>query len=221
MLARLTFGCVLGVFCALPSHAEAPKPDREVILFIRHAEKSPNGFGQLSCRGLNRSLALAAVLAARYKHIDAVFAPDPSQQKPDGALSYDYVRPLATVEPTAIRFGLPVHAAIGYAETDKLLAALQVSEFSNAVVLVAWEHHQLNDMVPKLVGSLLGDTKAIPKWERSNFDSIWRVTIERDGSKATASFTEDHQDLNDQSDLCPNSAAPPLEQPSPYLPEHK
>lgn len=221
MRLRLELGLLLGLLGPVPACADAPKPDRETILFIRHAEKALNGFGQLSCRGLNRSLALAAVLATRYKHIDAVFAPDPSRQKPDGALSYDYVRPLATVEPTAIRFGLPVHAAIGYSEAEQLLAALQVPEFRNATVLVSWEHHQLNDMVPKLVNSLGGDAKAIPKWERGNFDSIWRVTIERDGAKTTASFSEEHQNLNDQSDLCPNSAAPPLEQPSPYLLEQK
>ena len=130
-----TFGPVL--LLSPNCSARADGMTTETILFIRHAEKASDGFGQLSCKGLNRSLALADVLAARYGRIDAVSAPDPSMQKSDGALSYDYVRPLATVEPTAIRFDLPVHAAIGYSQSDKLLAALRVDGFRAATVLVA------------------------------------------------------------------------------------
>lgn len=176
----------------------------ETILFIRHGEKSPDGYGQLSCKGLNRALALAGRLQSRYGRIDAVFAPDPSQQKPDGALSYDYVRPLATVEPTAIRFGLPVHAAIGYSEAGKLLEALAQPAYRNATVLVAWEHHQLQSLVPDLLASFGIDGKSVPKWRSDDFDSIWRVTIGRgmDG-QAKAAFAAEHQDLDGEPDQCP------------------
>ena len=188
----------------MPVVPAAAEPQRETLLFIRHAEKSPDGYGQLSCKGLNRALKLGPRLAERYGRVDAVFAPDPSRQKPDGALSYDYVRPLATVEPSAIRFGLPVHAAIGYSETEKLMAALLVPAFHGATVLVAWEHHEMNTMVPALVASLGGDRASVPEWKGGDFDGIWRVTITRDGPGApTVAFAAERQGLDGQPDACP------------------
>ena len=59
--------CVL-----LLSVASAWATDTETLLFIRHAEKPPAGLGQLSCKGLNRALALGAVLAMTYGKIAAV-----------------------------------------------------------------------------------------------------------------------------------------------------
>jgi hypothetical protein len=82
----------------------------ETIVSIRHGEKPPGGLGQLTCRGLNRALALPTVLLAKYGSPQFVFAPNPTQ-KVDGKghNEYFYVRPLATIEPTAIRCGLPVN----------------------------------------------------------------------------------------------------------------
>lgn len=39
----------------------------ENIIFIRHAEKPSDGLGQLSCKGLNRSLALPNVIIGLMK----------------------------------------------------------------------------------------------------------------------------------------------------------
>ena len=175
----------------------------ETILFVRHGEKPADGLGQLSCKGLNRALALPAVIAKKYGKVDAVFAPDPSHQKPDGEASYDYIRPLATVEPTAIRFGLPVQASLGYSEIDPLRDALLTPSYRNATVLVGWEHHALNAMVPKLVASL-GGKDTVPDWAKDDFDSIWRLTIERTGGTTTATFAVDREGLDGQPDTCPN-----------------
>ena len=80
----------------------------ETIVFIRHGEKPNGGFGQLNCQGLNRALALAPIIAKSFGRPDAIFAPNPSRPKEDAGRLYDYIRPLATIEPTAIWFGLPV-----------------------------------------------------------------------------------------------------------------
>ena len=48
---------LLSICCA---HAE------ETIVAIRHAEKPPASLGQLTCKGLNRALALPKVLIPRY-----------------------------------------------------------------------------------------------------------------------------------------------------------
>lgn len=77
----------------------------ETIVCIRHGEKSPDGLGQLTCRGLNRALALPKVLLGKFGSPQFVFAPNPTQKvdaKSEKA-GYYYVRPLATIEPTAIR----------------------------------------------------------------------------------------------------------------------
>lgn len=91
---------------------------------VRHGEKPANGLGQLTCEGLNRALALPRVIEAKYGRPDVIFAPDPAHQKDDRGTKYDYVRPLATIEPTAIYFGLPVNTSIGFADIDGLHAAL-------------------------------------------------------------------------------------------------
>ena len=80
----------------------------ETIVFIRHGEKPEGGFGQLNCQGLNRALALAPIIAKSFGRPDAIFAPNPSHPKEDAGRLYDYIRPLATIEPTAIWFGLSV-----------------------------------------------------------------------------------------------------------------
>ena len=190
--------CVL-----LLSVASAWATDTETLLFIRHAEKPPAGLGQLSCKGLNRALALGAVLAKTYGKIDAVYAPSPQHQKEDGDGAFDYVRPLATVEPAAVRFGLPVHADFGYKKTDELVDALLAPKYRNATVLVAWEHHRLDTMVPLLVKDLGGDASTVTEWAKDDFDSIWRITILRDGASVKASFSHDKQGLDGQPDTCP------------------
>ncbi len=88
----------------------------ETIVCIRHGEKPHGGLGQLTNRGLNRSLALPEVLLKKYGTPQFIFAPNPSE-KVDGA-KYFYIRPLATIEPTAIRCGLPVNTEFGYLEIE-------------------------------------------------------------------------------------------------------
>lgn len=200
-----TTATTASAFALLLAQAAAaePRPARETLLFIRHAEKPDGGLGQLSCKGLNRALALTAVIRDKYKHLDAVFAPDPSSQKEDGDAAYDYVRPLATVEPTAIAFGLPIQSSLGYKEIDKLTEALLAPTYRDATVLVGWEHHQLNKMVPRLIGSLGGNVKTVPDWAKDDFDSIWRVTIERTSERTSVSFALDKEGLDGQPTDCP------------------
>src|ERR1700761_5123363 len=62
----------------------------ETLVFVRHGEKPAQGFGQLNCQGLNRSMALPAVIAAKFGKPDALFAPDPGQQKNDSGHPYYY-----------------------------------------------------------------------------------------------------------------------------------
>src|SRR5208282_3099691 len=92
----------------------------ETIVCLRHGEKPAGGLGQLTCRGLNRALALPNILLAKYGTPQFVFAPNPTQQVNDKDGTYYYVRPLITIEPTAIRCGLPVNTQFGFREIERL-----------------------------------------------------------------------------------------------------
>ena len=50
-------------------------------MFIRHGEKPANDDGQLTCQGLNRALALPAVLTAKFGKPDFIFAPLTTRRK--------------------------------------------------------------------------------------------------------------------------------------------
>jgi len=76
---------------------------QETIVAIRHAQKPAGGLGQLTCQRPNGALALPKILIGRFGRPDAIYAPDPADQVNDGSNhEYSYVRPLMTIEPTAI-----------------------------------------------------------------------------------------------------------------------
>jgi hypothetical protein len=176
----------------------------ETIVLVRHGEKPVTGLGQLDCHGLNRALALPQVVAKTFGRPSAVFAPDPSQQMQDHGVSYDYVRPLATVEPTAIFFGLPVNASFGFANTGGLQAAVEQPIYRNALVLIAWEHRLIETIAQKLLSAHGGDASVVPKWQGDDFDSIYVVTIAGAGNPAKASFAHQHEGLDGQPNTCPH-----------------
>jgi hypothetical protein len=196
----------LAVLAAAISATELKaEPLTETLVFIRHGEKPQAGLGQLSCKGLNRALALPAVIKAGFGKPDAIFAPDPSIRKEDGGASYDYIRPLATVEPTAIAFGLPVDTSFGYEDIASLQAALDKPEYRKATVLIAWEHKQITALSRQILGANGGDADQVPKWKGKDFDSISVIRIVRDGDKTTASFERRKEMLDRQSDTCPGA----------------
>ena len=183
------------------SAADAAKV--ETIVLIRHGEKPPAGLGQLNCQGLNRALALPAVIRKAFGPPAAIFAPNPAEQKPDYGTLYDYVRPLATVEPTAIAFGLPIHADIGQVRIKELQRQLELPVYHDAFVLVGWEHRQIVPLAQELLHRHGGDPKLVPDWNYDDFDSIYVVKIYRSGTDMTASFEVGHEGLNGQPTSCP------------------
>jgi hypothetical protein len=175
----------------------------ETIALIRHGEKPAAGLGQLNCQGLNRALALPAVIRKVFGKPAAIFAPNPAEQKSDNGTLYDYVRPLATVEPSAIAFGLPIHASIGQLRIDDLRQQLDLPTYHDAFVLVGWEHRELVPLAQALLQEHGGDPKLVPKWNDDDFDSIYLLKISRTGGTTTASFEVSHEGLNGQPTSCP------------------
>ena len=215
-LLRGSVCAALGLFPLLPqlSMAALPTGEREeTIIFVRHGEKPARGLGQLNCQGLNRALALPAVLLAKFGKPDFVFASDPHDKKIDGDQAYNYVRPLLTVAPTAVQFGLPINTSFGYEDIQGLQKELADPRYHHAVVLVGWEHRLLEQLVKAMLKSTddtsVGAKSGVPTWKGSDFDSIYVVTVRRNGPETTTRFTLEHQQLDGQTLACPVAAPKP------------
>jgi hypothetical protein len=146
-------------------------------------------------------LALAKVLPAKYPTPQFVFAPNPTQ-KSDGD-NYYYVRPLATIEPTAIHCGLPVNTQFGFRQIRELEGELEKEAYQNATIYIAWEHVLLDDFAKDMLQRHGGDSTQVPAWPAQDYDSIFLIKITRDKGRESVAFTIDHEGLNDLSDDCP------------------
>ena len=67
--------------------------------------------------------------------------------------TYSYVRPLATIEPTAIRLGMPVNTQIGFLQIAELQQALLQPAYAHSLIFVAWEHIKLYEFAKQMLQS--------------------------------------------------------------------
>ena len=180
---------------ATSAHAE------QTIVFFRHGEKPPGGLGQLTCQGLNRALALPDVLLRKFGRPDYLYAPNPAVKMPDPAGSFFYVRPLATIEPVAIRAGRSVNTRYGYNDVAGLRNVLVTSSKANATVFVAWEHAYLVRVVQSIIDAYGGGT--VPGWTSGDYDNLYVVRITYANGRIDADFDRDRQGLNGLPTTCP------------------
>jgi hypothetical protein len=200
MIKSRRFGIFLVSFFAvmlsftLPSHAEK-------IVIMRHGEKPPAGLGQLDCQGLNRALALTGVLATKFGKPDRIFAPDPAEEIFDLDVGYNYTRPLVTIEPAAIYFGVPVNTNYGHSNTDDLAAELLDPEHDFELIFVTWEHVNAVELMKKII-SLVGGSVSVPNWPNSDYDSLYILNIDP-RNKAALTLTHEQEGLDGLSTICP------------------
>jgi hypothetical protein len=190
------FCLVLSLGCA---HAQ------ETIVAIRHAEKPPTSLGQLTCKGLNRALALPKALIPRYGKPNRIYAPDPGTRIGQlGNLSYSYVRPLMTIEPIAIQLEMPVNALIGFKNVGQLRRQILAPENANSVIYLAWEHVYLNQFAKGLLKAYGKDPSVVPDWPNDEYDRIYVFQIKDAGKKKELTFSVEQQGLTASlSDKCP------------------
>jgi hypothetical protein len=174
----------------------------QTIVFFRHGEKPSGGYGQLTCQGFNRALALPPVLAAKFGRPDVLYAPSPAVKVTDTAGSFYYVRPLATIEPTAIKLGMPVNTKYGYNAIASLQTALISTGYADATIFVAWEHLQLVKLVQNIMNAYGGGV-TVPAWASTDYDSLYVVRVNYVGTTVNAQFTREAEGLNGQPTACP------------------
>ena len=200
--------CVAAAALLFAPPAPAAADDVETLVFVRDGEKPAEGLGQLNCQGLNRALALPAVIAAKYGKPDAVYAPDPAEKKTGRGHAWYSMRPLATVEPTAIQFGLPVRTPYGHSRSAALMRALVAPEWRGRTALIAWEHPDIERLVRRIVAAHGGNPADVPAWPGGDFDSVYVVRIDWSADRPRATFSHDHEGLDGRSADCPCAKLP-------------
>jgi len=198
MLSRQRMLALAIVFFATAGHARAD----QTIVFFRHGEKPANGYGQLTCQGLNRALALPNVLNGMFGKPAYLYAPNPAVKVTDPAGSFNYVRPLATIEPAAIRLGMPVNTKYGYTDVASVQASLINSAKDRTTTFVAWEHAYLVKIVQSIMNAYGGGVTA-PAWVSGDYDSLYVVTVNYATGAPQAQFHKRVEGLNGQPTACP------------------
>jgi hypothetical protein len=164
----------------------------ETIVVLRHGEKAPGGLGQLNCMGLNRALALPKMLIGRFGRASAIFAPNPAVQMRESSFSpkfYSYVRPLATIEPTAIQLGLPVNTQLGFRDIADLQSAVTAPEYANSTIFIAWEHKYAYDFARQMLRSYGLDPSQVPGWPSDDFETLYVFHIIRAAGASSPAMT--------------------------------
>ncbi|MBP1132286.1 broad specificity phosphatase PhoE [Serratia sp. PL17] len=169
---------------------------QETLIFVRHGEKPADNSGQLTCKGLNRALALPDVLLNRYGKPDFIFAAGPKENKTGSSL-----RALSTIMPTAVRVGLPIGLQFHANDIAGLQQELLSDKYQNSRIFIAWEHKNLDKAVKNIVAARGGDASLVPEWPGSDFDSIFVVTLDQ----GKVSFRQESEGLTQLSENCPSA----------------
>jgi hypothetical protein len=158
------------------------------VVIIRHGEKPDSG-NNLSCKGLNRALALPPVLDTVTGKPDYTYVPTINVGK---KTSSD--RMFQTVTPFAVQQNLNINS--NYKE-DKTTDAANDVLTKTGMVLMVWEHSN----IPPLAKALGVPGKL--SWHGKDFDSIWIIDFvsTKKGLKFK-SFSVKQENIN-PSDTCP------------------
>lgn len=149
------------------------------------------------------------VLAKQFGRPGALFAPDPADQIMDGNNGpYSYVRPLATIEPTAIALQMPVNTQYGYTAITDLQGAVTQTSLAATTVFIAWEHGQIIPLAKALVKQFNGKPGVVPSsWNENDYDTIFVITITRPASgQSSVRFATSSEGLNGEPATCPGPA---------------
>jgi hypothetical protein len=182
----------------------------ETLVLVRHGEKPAQGLGLLTCKGLNRSLMLPDYFAANFPRPSYIFAPNPSVKVTEihgDGQRYDYVRPLLTIGPTAIRFGVPINTQLPFNDPGLLADTLLDPQYRNDTIYVVWEHANLLAFA-EIMQARFHDTTQLPDWPNSDYDTVYVFRIDWSKVPATMKFDVRSEKLGPISETCPQTSKP-------------
>ena len=79
--------------------------------------------------------------------------------------------------------------------------------YAHATIFVAWEHGLEAKAAANLITQFGGNAADVPTWKGKDFDSLYVIKIVRTAGQPTvATFTLDHEGLNDLSTTMPAPA---------------
>jgi len=173
--------CLLGgAVVANAADTAEPAGVVETLVFIRHGEKPKQGLGLLTCKGLNRALKLPQYFAANFPAPDYIFAPDPSVKVTEihgDGQRYDYVRPLLTIGPTAVKLGVPVNTQLPFNDPGLLADTLMDPKYHGATVYIVWEHLNIVTFAEILLNRF-HKADPVPAWSNGDYDTVFVFTIQ-------------------------------------------
>jgi hypothetical protein len=164
--------------------AFAQNGDLRVVL-IRHAEKPAKGYN-LTCQGINRSLALVPLLHSRFGLPTAIYVPALAMGD-----TTKHSRMFQTISPFAGKYNLLINTSFREDDTAALAGAIKSWK---GVVFVVWEHSRL----PAIARSL-GVRDERLHWRDDDYDSMWIVSW----VNGEAVLTKDKEGLHPGAE-CPN-----------------
>jgi hypothetical protein len=165
-LAFLLIACLGVLLSGSTACVEAGGGTKHLKIFlIRHAEKPDDG-DHLSCKGLNRSLALPGVLYPMIGRPDYSYV-----AKVSGGSSTGHVRMLETIVPFAVKYDLKVSDKFDEEDVDGLAKDVLKKE---GTVLIVWDHSRLES-----VARALGVVDNTLTWSSDDYDGIWVITFSK------------------------------------------
>jgi hypothetical protein len=130
-----------------------------------------------------------------------LYAPDPHFKVSDAAGQFYYVRPLATIEPAAIRLRMNVWTKYAFSDIAGLQQSLITPARDNTTIFVAWEHVYLQRIVQSIMNAY-GGRVSVPAWPDTDYDSLYVVRVSY-GPSIVATFTRDAEGLDGRPTTCP------------------
>lgn len=177
---KRTFFLSCLVFCTyiLFTHTATAQSQNLKLVFIRHAERPEDG-DNLTCKGLNRSLQLPAVLYKKFGKPENIYVPSLNLGE-----NTRRARMFQTITPFAVKYNLSINSSFDEGDAKHIGKALLKEK---GTVIIVWEHKDIQSII-----DYLGVKSVIQKWPANDYDSIWVVTF----PNGRPTLKKDKQGLN-------------------------
>lgn len=194
--------------CPTPKHLKAMNGSHSndshsivTYILIPEGEAARGGIDQLSCKGLNRSLALPDRLYWLYPAIDKFILPVPNG-RPNKALQpvmHFFLRAMTTLEPTAIN-AKKDFSVLYPNDIPFVIEHLKQLTHHAKTIAIAWPNDDLANLAQAIFAANGGDPKIIPNPIR-DIDTMYKIQVFE--KSRIPLFTRIKENLNGVSNICP------------------